>query len=313
MMIYTVTLNPALDYTIQVDHLTLGHTNRTTKENLFAGGKGINVSSVLNELGFESCVLGFTADFTGVQLENMLTQQGIKTDFIHVKNGMTRINVKVKSDSESEINGKGPVIEEEDFKKLLQQITSLNKDDYLILSGSIPSCMPEDTYEQIIKAVSQKGLNIVVDAEKRLLLNTLKYHPFLIKPNKHELENLFEIKIDHQHQIVECAQKLQEKGARNVLVSMDKDGAVLISETGQIYHMKSAEGTLINSVGAGDSMIAGFLAGWLKTHDFKQALLLGTACGGATAFSDGLAKKETILHLLKQLNNSDYSSGGLIE
>ena len=313
-MIYTITLNPALDYTIQVDHLQLGHTNRTKKENLYAGGKGINVSCVLNELGFKTCALGFTAGFTGVQLKEMLIQQGIQTDFIHVHKGMTRINVKVKSDTESEINGKGPEIESDDFQRLLTQTSSLNHGDFLILSGSIPSCMPENTYEQIIKTVRDKEINLVIDAEKKLLLNTLKYHPFLIKPNKYELESIFNTTLINDSQIIECAQLLQKQGARNVLVSLDKEGSILITENSEVYRMGIAEGTLVNSVGAGDSMIAGFLAGWMKTQDYQKALLLGTACGGATAFSDGLATKETIVDLLNHLtHNSDLSAGGLIE
>lgn len=312
-MIYTVTLNPALDYTIQVSDFAIGHTNRTKIEHLFAGGKGINVSCLLKELGLSSCALGFTADFTGVQLTEMLKKQGINTDFIHVSEGMTRINVKVKSSTETEINGKGPLIQKEDFNQFLHQISALQENDWLILSGSIPSCMPEDTYEQIIQS-APSSIHFVIDAEKNLLLNTLKYHPFLIKPNKHELQQMFNVDSLTEDQIVHYAQQLQKQGARNVLVSMDKEGSILITENQQVYHMGAAEGTLTNSVGAGDSMIAGFIAGWLKTNNYQKAHLLATACGGATAFSDGLADQTTIRSLLHQLSiKTSISTGGLME
>lgn len=300
-MIYTVTLNPALDYTIQVDHFQLGKVNRTQRENLFAGGKGINVSWILNELGIKSTVLGFTAGFTGHKLCTMIEQQGIAADFIHVANGMTRINVKIKSEQESEINGMGPVIETSDFNNLCFKIGALKKGDFLILSGSIPSCMPFNTYEIIMKQLENTGVCIVVDAEKSLLMNGLKYHPFLIKPNKEELEQIFEIPIENSSQIIECAKRLQQMGARNVLVSMANQGALLLAENGQIYSMQAADGKMMNSVGAGDSMVAGFLAGWIKTASYEKALLLGSACGGATAFSYGLAEKSLIREVLYSL------------
>ncbi len=313
-MIYTVTLNPALDYTIHVDHLQLGKVNRTQKEHLFAGGKGINVSWILNELGIKSTALGFVADFTGQQLSAMIEKQGIAADFIHVSKGMTRINVKIKSEQESEINGIGPIIEPDDFHQLCLKIGALKKNDFLVLSGSIPSCMPSDTYEIIMKQLENTGVCIVVDAEKKLLMNTLKYHPFLIKPNKEELEEIFGIQIKNNDQIIDCAKKLQQMGARNVLVSMANQGALLFAENDQIYPMHSADGKMLNSVGAGDSMVAGFLAGWIKTSSYEKALLLGSACGGATAFSYGLADKTLIDEVLTSLaQKAQMNCGGLME
>ena len=310
-MIYTITLNPALDYTIQVNHLELGKVNRTSKEELFAGGKGINVSWVLNELGISNTALGFTAGFTGAHLRSLLEQQGIQTQFIDVKNGMTRINVKIKSTQESEINGLGPFIEDGDFKELCHQIQQLKPDDILILSGSVPSCMPFDTYDQILKHLP-KGVQFIVDAEKKLLLSVLKYHPFLIKPNKEELQDLFETKLSSDDDIIHYAKQLQIMGAQNVLISMASEGSILIDEHTHVHRMKSADGKLVNSVGAGDSMTAGFIAGWLKTHSYEKALLLGTACGSATAFSSGLADK-TVIHqtLLKLAEKERIDDGGL--
>ena len=313
-MIYTVTLNPALDYTIQVQNMTLGHINRTAQEHLFAGGKGINVSSILKQLNTESTALGFIADFTGIQLKDMLEAQGIKTDLIQVKQGMTRINVKIKSSTETEINGKGPLIQNEDFELLLNKLSHLNQEDVLVLSGSIPSCMPADTYERILEQVHHCNACVFVDAEKKLLMNTLKYHPFFIKPNKNELEQMFDVTLKSDEDILIYAKKLQEMGAKNVLVSMAGDGALLVCEDGTSIRMNAAHGTLVNSVGAGDSMVAGFLAGWLKTRSYEKALLLGSACGSATAFSAGLADKEMIEHILMQLSeNTGIDAGGLIE
>ena len=312
-MIYTVTLNPALDYTVQVDHLELGKINRTIKEDLYAGGKGINVSWILNELNIDSTALGFTAGFTGIHLCSLIQKQGIQTDFIHVNNGMTRINVKIKSDQESEINGLGPIIEDDDFKQLCQKIQTLKKDDILILSGSIPSCMPQDTYEILLQHLPSH-VRILIDAEKKLLLNCLKYRPFLIKPNKEELEAIFEKTLQTEDDILSCAKQLQNMGAQNVLVSMADQGALLLDETKNIHRIGIADGTLVNSVGAGDSMTAGFIAGWLKTGSYEKALLLGTACGGATAFSSGLAEKHHIYSTLLSLAEKEHLDfGGLVE
>ncbi len=312
-MIYTVTLNPALDYTIQVNHLKLGKMNRTSKEELFAGGKGINVSWILNELGIVSTALGFTAGFTGKHLCSLVQKQGIKADFIHVNNGMTRINVKIKSDQESEINGLGPVIEEDDFNQLCLKIQKLKDDDILILSGSIPSCMPEDTYEILLSHLSSH-VHIIVDAENKLLLNCLKYHPFLIKPNKEELEAIFNKTLHSEKELLCCAKQLQSMGAKNVLISMAEKGALLLDETQTVHRIGAAEGTLVNSVGAGDSMTAGFIAGWLKTNCYKKALLLATACGGATAFSSGLADRYQIISVLNALSEQkQLDLGGLLK
>ena len=292
-MIYTVTLNPALDYVIQVDHFKAGQINRNKSENIYFGGKGINVSIILRELDIESTALGFIAGFTGKALSDGLRQMGIVSDFIPVEKGMTRINVKMKSDEETEINGTGPLINDTDFEALKDQIRKLKADDLLILSGSIPSCMQSDTYEKIIECLPE-GVRFIADAEKDLLLKILKYKPVLIKPNNLELAAMFNTEISSEEDIIYYARKLQEKGAVNVLVSMAKDGALLLDESGVVSRMKAAKGTVVNSVGAGDSMVAGFLAGWLKTGDYAYALKLGTACGGATAFHSGLAAKQEI-------------------
>ena len=299
-MIYTVTLNPALDYVIQVDHFRPGQINRNKSENIYFGGRGINVSCILNELGFQSTALGFIAGFTGKALSDGLKQMGIVSDFITAEKGMTRINVKMKSDEETEINGTGPVISAENFEELKNRIRNLSADDTLVLSGSIPSCMASDTYVKIIECLHE-DVRLVVDAEKDLLLKVLKYRPFLIKPNNLELGEMFAAKITSVDEIVYYAKKLQEKGARNVLVSMAKDGAVLLDENGNVSRMGVAKGTVVNSVGAGDSMVAGFLAGYLEKGDYAWALKLGTACGGATAFPSGLAVREEIMAVLETL------------
>ena len=300
-MIYTVTLNPSLDYVIRVDQFRPGQINRNKEEHIYCGGKGINVSWILNELGYQSTCLGFTAGFTGKALCDELNRQGIRSDFIEVSEGMTRINVKMKSDEETEINGTGPLIKPEDFNALIKKTASLNHDDILVLSGSIPSCMSSDAYERILQELPE-GVPAVVDAEKDLLLNVLKFHPFLIKPNNLELGAMFSADIRSKEDVIRYARKLQERGARNVLVSMAKDGAVLIDETGHTASIGAAEGTVVNSVGAGDSMVAGFLAGYLETNDYAYALKLGTACGGATAFHSGLASREEIEAVLARLH-----------
>lgn len=299
-MIYTVTLNPALDYVIQVDHFKTGQINRNRTESIYYGGKGINVSCILRELDTESTALGFIAGFTGKALKDGLTSMGIHSDFTEVKTGMTRINVKMKSDEETEINGTGPLITENDFDIFLEKIRNLREGDTLILSGSIPSCMGADTYERIIESLTAK-VSLIVDAEKNLLMKILKYRPFLIKPNNIELGQMFDTVIGSDEEIIYYARKLKELGARNVLVSLAKDGALLVDEQNQIHRMGVAEGTVVNSVGAGDSMVAGFLGGYMKTKDYDYALKLGTACGGATAFHSGLATKEEIEEVLNTL------------
>ncbi|MDO5348605.1 MAG: 1-phosphofructokinase [Lachnospiraceae bacterium] len=300
-MIYTVTFNPALDYVVNVNHFTPGMVNRTVKEDIYYGGKGINVSAVLANLGYESIALGFVAGFTGDEIQRGVKTLGFASDFIRVKRGMSRINVKLKSDLESEINGMGPEITEEDVAALFGKLDRLKKDDVLVLSGSIPSSIADDIYEQIMARLDGRGVRIVVDAEKNLLLNVLQYHPFLIKPNNHELGDMFGVKLESEEEIIFYAKKLQEKGAANVLISMAGDGAILVTESGQVHKLGVAKGTVKNSVGAGDSMVAGFMAGFLENGDFSHALKLGTAAGGATAFSDGLGTKEKIMELYQTL------------
>lgn len=300
-MIYTVTFNPALDYVVKVDHFTLGMVNRTVQEDIYYGGKGINVSSVLANLGYESIALGFVAGFTGDEIERGARSLGFTPDFIRVEKGMTRINVKMKSDEESEINGMGPEITPEDVGRLFEKLDQLREGDVLVLSGSIPKTIDDDIYENIMERLDGKGVLIAVDAEKNLLLNVLQYHPFLIKPNNHELGAMFGVTLKTEEEIICHAKKLQERGARNVLISMAGDGAVLVDEEGKTYRMGVPRGTVKNSVGAGDSMVAGFLAGYLDRGDYSHALRLGSAAGSASAFSEGLAVKEDIMKLYDQL------------
>lgn len=299
-MIYTVTLNPALDYVIQVDSFRSGQINRNKKENIYYGGKGINVSCILNELYVQSTTLGFIAGFTGKALRDGLSNAGIKTDLIEVEKGMTRINVKMKSDEETEINGMGPTIQKKDFDQLLNQIKKMKKGDMIVISGNIPKSMKSDTYDKIISHLDPE-VNLVVDAEKDLIMNVLKYHPFLIKPNNLELAEMFSVTLNNDEDIIYYAKELQKSGARNVLVSMAKDGAILVCENGEIYKQEVAKGQVVNSVGAGDSMVAGFLAGYLKTNNYEYALKLGTACGGATAFHSGLATRKQIKKVLNTI------------
>ena len=300
-MIYTVTFNPAIDYVVHFDHLRPGEINRNESEEFQFGGKGINVSNVLRTLGFDTVALGFVAGFIGEGFEKGLSEMGLKNDLIHVKEGMTRINVKVKAAEETEINGIGPVITEADMEKLFEKLDAIGPEDVLVLSGSIPKCLPGDTYERIMARLDGRGIPIAVDATKDLLVNVLKYHPFLIKPNNHELGEIFGKVLKTDEEIADCARKLQEMGARNVLVSMAGAGALLLDETGRVHRIGCPKGKVQNSVGAGDSMVAGFLAGWLEKQDYGYALKLGTATGSATAFSIGLAEKPLIDELLATL------------
>ncbi len=304
-MVYTVTLNPALDYVVQVNHVTLGAVNRTEKEHIFYGGKGINVSAVLATLGYASTALGFVAGFTGKEIERGVKTLGFSSDFIEVKKGMSRINVKLKSDQETEINGMGPETAPEDVEKLLEKLDRLTKGDILVLSGSIPRTIDECIYETILARMEGKGTLAVVDAEKDLLLPVLKYQPFLVKPNLQELGSIFGKVLEDEKDVEHYARHLRQLGARNVLVSMAGEGSLLVTEEGTVYLMGAAEGKVRNSVGAGDSMIAGFLAGYLENKDFIHALRLGTAAGGATAFSDGLGTKEEIIRLYDQLGRGE--------
>ncbi|MCI6676344.1 MAG: 1-phosphofructokinase [Clostridiales bacterium] len=300
-MIYTVTFNPAIDYVVRMDSFLLDTVNRTIAEEIYYGGKGINVSAVLRELGHDSMALGFIAGFTGDEIAEGLNKQGIHTDFIRLDEGMSRINVKIKAQQETEINGQGPHISEAAVEQLFDKLDSLKAGDVLILAGSIPTSMPEDSYEQIMARLDGKNIQIVVDATKSLLVNVLKYHPFLVKPNNHELGEIFHTVLKTSDEIIEAAKKLQQMGARNVLISMAGDGAILVAENGEIHQIGVPKGKVQNSVGAGDSMVAGFTAGYMEKQDYLYALKLGTACGSATAFSKGLAVKEDIEQLLKQI------------
>ncbi len=301
-MIYTVTFNPAVDYVVHADKLKKGSVNRTISEEIYFGGKGINVSLVLGELGIQSKALGFTAGFTGKAIEDGVREKGIETDFVHLDKGFSRINVKIKSDEETDINGQGPEIGEKALRELFGKLSELKDGDTIVLAGSIPNTLPEDIYEKILEALSDRQIKIVVDATKDLLLNVLKYKPFLIKPNNHELGEMFGVTLKTNEEIAEYAGKLKEMGARNVLVSMAGDGALLLDENGKTHICGVCKGTVKNSVGAGDSMVAGFIAG-SQNGDYDYALKLGTAAGGATAFSDGLAKKDEIYRLLEQLQS----------
>lgn len=300
-MIYTVTFNPSLDYVVKVEHFCSGTVNRAQSEAVYSGGKGINVSIILTRLGVYNTALGFIAGFTGAQIEKGVREMGCKTDFIPVKNGMSRINIKLKSDDESEINGIGPVISKQELDALFTQLECLKDGDILVLAGSIPSCLPEDIYEKIMERLSGRNLRFVVDATGDLLLRTLKYHPFLIKPNKHELGDFFGVSLTSREDIIEYAKKLQEKGADNVLVSMAGEGAILLSKQGELFQSAAPAGKVKNSVGAGDSMVAGFLAGYLQHGNYGEAFKTGLAAGSASAFSEDLATREKIYEILAAL------------
>ncbi|MBQ5798950.1 MAG: 1-phosphofructokinase [Clostridia bacterium] len=295
-MIYTVTFNPALDYVMHTGTLINGKTNRSRCEELYFGGKGINVSYVLSQLGVSTTALGFVAGFTGDALEAAVKDWGIKTDFVHLANGLTRINVKLKGECETEINAGGPEIDNDALCALMEKLDTIKTGDTLVLAGSVPASLPSDIYENILKTLSQKGIRFVVDATGKLLVNTLQYKPFLIKPNIDELCEILETEIKTQEELENGAKKLQQMGAQNVLVSLGKDGAFLLSSDGKTYRENAAKGTPVNTVGCGDSMLAGFLAGYKKGAEY--ALSLGVAAGGATAFKPWLANKEVIINLL---------------
>lgn len=300
-MINTITLNPSLDYIVKVDDFKVGHVNRTSNEDIYPGGKGINVSIVLKNLGVKNRALGFTAGFTGEEIEKLVANHGVDNEFIRLEKGMSRINVKLKSKEESEINGMGPDISKNDIEKLYEKLEALKAGDFVVLAGSIPNTLPDDIYETIMKDFKDKEINFVVDATKDLLLNVLKYKPFLIKPNHHELGEMFNVKLNSKDEIITYAKKLQEIGARNVIISMAGDGAILIEENGEITISDTPKGTLVNSVGAGDSMVGGFLAGIAENKNIKEAFKIGVATGSASAFSEGLATRDKVEELLKQL------------
>lgn len=299
-MVYTVTFNPAIDYVVHTAEMRLGEVNRSSSEEMYFGGKGINVSIVLNELGTPSIALGFTAGFTGEAIENGIKAMGIKSDFVRLKTGNSRINVKIKAGEETELNGQGPHIDDEALEALFVKLDKLSDGDTLVLAGSIPSSLPSDIYERIMQRLSDRKIRTVVDATNDLLLNVLKYKPFLIKPNNHELGEMFGVTLSEDEEIERYARKLKDMGAINVLISMAGDGAMLIDENGKCHRCGVCKGKVRNSVGAGDSMVAGFLTG-AQNGDYEYALKLGTAAGGATAFSEGLAVKNKIEELLAQL------------
>lgn len=300
-MIYTVTLNPSLDYIVEVENLTLGATNRTSYEQMLPGGKGLNVSFVLNNLGVETTALGFLAGFVGDEIERRVAETGVTTEFQKLPEGCSRINMKVRNVDGTEVNGMGPEIPSDKVEELKKRLTKLQADDILVLAGSIPASMPATIYCDIMECLKEaaeikhaESPLIVVDATKNLLLNVLKYHPFLIKPNHHELGELFGVTLTTREAVVPYAKKLQEQGARNVLVSMGGLGAVLVDEFGEVYLCEAPEGIVVNSVGAGDSMVAGFLAGWLEKREYEHAFRMGLAAGSASAFSENLATREEV-------------------
>ena len=302
-MIYTVTFNPSLDYVIGAEKLEPGKINRTTRENIYPGGKGNNVSVVLSNLGHKSKALGFVSGFTGEALEKMLDDFGCYTDFIQLDNGFTRINVKINAGEETEINGQGPRISEEAIGKLYEKLDALTKGDVLVLAGSIPNTLPEDIYERIMARLDGRGIRIVVDATKDLLMNVLKYHPFLIKPNLQELEELAERRLFTREEIIAQGKRLQEMGAKNVLISLAAEGAILLTAEGEILFGEAPRGKLVNAVGAGDSMVGGFVAGWVKTGNYCEALQWGVAAGSASAFCETLATGEEIRRLYDETIN----------
>lgn len=298
-MIYTVTFNPSLDYVVQVDDFAVGEINRTRTESIYPGGKGINVSLVLQNLGLSSVALGFTAGFSGAEIERLLQEAGCHCDFIAVKAGYSRINTKIISGAETALNGQGPQLSEAELAALFNKLRRLTQDDVLVLAGSIPASLPDNIYEQILELLQPVGTRVVVDATGDLLLKVLKYRPFLIKPNHEELGEFFgRGPLLTEEEILAAAQRLQQQGARNVLVSRGANGALLLDENGKLHKQASPKGTLVNSVGAGDSMVAGFLAGYLQTQDYDAALRLGVAAGSASAFKAWLATREDVEKIL---------------
>ena len=300
-MIYTVTFNPSLDYIVTIDDFRLGKTNRTTSELMLPSGKGLDVTTVLHNLGIENIAFGFTAGFVGEEIKRRAKDVGLVCDFIDIPNGVSRINVKMKDFDGTEINGMGPVIDESSQKLLMEKLERLKEGDTLVLAGSIPTGMSKNIYSDILKALDGRGIRFAVDATKELLLNVLAYHPFLIKPNNHELGELFDVIIEKKEQVEPYARKLQEMGAKNVLVSMAGEGAVLLDEHGKIYLLDAPKGTLVNAVGAGDSMVAGFIAGWDEKEDYEHAFKMAVCAGSASAFSELYATKEEVEQLYQQM------------
>ena len=301
-MIYTVTFNPSLDYIVSVNDFQLGLTNRTDSELILPGGKGINVSTTLMNLGIDSTAFGFAAGFTGEEIIREVEAMGIRSDFIKIDSGISRINLKLKNIDGTEINGSGPEISEEKIEELLRKLDILGEGDILVLAGSIPASMPADMYSTIMERLQHKNVTFIVDATKDLLINVLKYKPFLIKPNNHELGELFDVKLTTREEVIPYGKKLQKQGARNVLISMAGEGAVLVAEDGSVYEAPAPKGTLVNAVGAGDSMVAGFTAGWIEKKDYRHAFYMGVSAGSASAFSEYLATKEEIMDLYEKVS-----------
>ena len=297
-MIYTVTFNPCIDYIVSMNDFSFGKTNRTTQEKILPGGKGINVSTVLTNLNIDNTALGFIAGFTGTEIERLCLKRGIHCNFITLSTGTNRINVKLKDYDGTEINGTGPVICSTELEALMEQLHKLQSNDILVLAGSIPSSLPSDIYQRIMDELQNNDVQIVVDATKELLLQCLPYGPFLIKPNKQELEEIFGVTITTKKEALYYACRLQEAGARNVCISLSGDGAVFVAETGDCFQTDVPRGKLVNAVGAGDSMIAGFLAGWEIFKDYDQAFRMAVAAGSASAYSEELATKDEIMALM---------------
>lgn len=299
-MIYTVTLNPSIDYVVRLNGFKAGITNRTESEEYYYGGKGINVSCVLAELDLDSTALGFIAGFTGEAIEEGIRNDRITTDFIKLEDGISRINIKIKAGEETEINGQGPHITDADLERLMEKLNHIQTGDTLILAGSIPNTLPDDVYERMLERLKDRDIRIVVDATKKLLVNSLKYKPFLIKPNRQEISEIFDVEVETEEDTEKYARKLLEMGAQNVLISLGGEGAMLIDEYGNKHKIGVLKEKVINTVGSGDSMVAGFVAGYEKEKSYSYALKLGSACGNATAFLPGLATKEKINDVLKK-------------
>lgn len=306
-MIYTLTFNPAIDYIAEVNNLKMNEINRAISEKILAGGKGINVSIVLKSLGIESTALGFIAGFTGMEIKQRIEEFGVKTDFVYIPDKFSRINVKLQTSEfgtileETAINGEGPKIAEQEIDELMKKLDKIEKDDFIVISGSVSRNMKNDIYEKICSNINQKGAKIIADTTGEHLVNVLKYKPFLIKPNKKELEEIFKEEIYTDEEIIIYAKKLQEMGAENVLISMDREGAILINKDKKVLYSKAPKGKLVNSVGSGDSMVAGFLAGFMMYSDYEKALKMGIAAGSASAFSENLATKDEILYQLAKI------------
>ena len=300
-MIYTVTLSPSIDYIVRLSSMRFNVTNRTDSEEFYFGGKGINVSQVLAELDLDSTALGFIAGFTGDALANGIRNSHIRTDFIRLNEGFTRINIKIKSGGETEVNGQGPDIPQEALDQLMSKLDAIRDGDVLVLAGSIPKTLPDDVYEKMLERVKNKKIMIAVDATKKLLVNSLSCHPFLIKPNRLELSEIFHATVENDKDVEKYARELQKLGARNVIVSLGRQGAFLLDENGETHKCGTLKQPVLNTVGAGDSMVAGFIAGYIKTGDYAYALKLGSACGNATSFLPGLATRAKIDEVFAKL------------